>query len=215
MTLPARGGLPGAGRPRAYAAAKLTKFLNHIRQGNSLRMAAHACGIQHTTIVEMLRRGKAHRAEWGNILPDKDEKSLDHKFLERYEQAVGGGEVDLVKVITTSASDGNTADAKWLLSRRNPKQWGERNSLHITGEKPIDRAELVRDIGQLATVVRDEILAMTATEPERFGAITRISERWRDIIAGWSQNGTKPSTQTIALIASTEPHDTDVPANPS
>lgn len=179
---------------------QLTKAIKMIAKGNSIRVACHTNGIPPATFTAWLQRGKDDEKAWESAGDVNAPKSLQHGLLVRYRKAVGERESTLVSVVHDSATDTdspNVADAKWLLARFNPKRWGEKSTLTLNGEPPISREELMSTIRQMATVVQEEVMAMTCTETERIMALNRIEASWTELLAAVRLFGAQPSPAPV------------------
>lgn len=185
----------GPGRPKSYAEGKITRLLTYLRKGNSLAVACRATGVPQSSVMARNARGRADREQWIRLADENAAKSPDHMFLERYEAARAALETRLVDTVGKSAKE-NPADARWMLAHLNNSRWGDQSTVNVKGEKPIPRDDLFLSLGELANVVRDEIMAIEAPEHERTGALERIERRWAEVIGAW-----KTPQQRLAAAA--------------
>jgi hypothetical protein len=165
----------GGGRPKV-ADATLKKFLRFIREGNSIRAAAGSSGMGQQTYYKLAREADADRKD--------GRKTKLVKFMDSFERARADAETMLAKVVHKSALGDkklqlppNTADARFMLAHINSKRWADRARIDFHGDPPLDRAELMRGVQELAKAVRDEV--------EDPLILARIDARWEDIIEGW------------------------------
>lgn len=162
----------GGGRPRVEQ-AKLETFLKFIRDGNTVRAAAGSAGISQELIYKLLRLG-ASEIEDGR-------KTKLAKFVNEFHENRALAESDYVTIVKTASSE-DVANARFMLAHINRKRWGDRSRVDLYGNvQPIDRAELMRGIQELAKAVRDEV--------EDPAVMARINARWADIISAWKTGG--------------------------
>jgi hypothetical protein len=83
--------------------------LEALRNGNTRRSAAHAAGINQSTIFEWLK---------------------NPILSEHIKKAESDAELEMVKIVRTQAKKTWTA-AAWWLERKNPKNWGKREQTDL------------------------------------------------------------------------------------
>ena len=157
----------GGGRPRVEQ-DKLDKFLDFIKQGNGIRASVGSAGISHAVFYKLMRIGHAER--------NAGRKTRLAKFVDKFEEARAIAETDLVKIVRDKSPE-DVASARFMLAHINPKRWADRTRIDVHGEPPIDRADLLRGVQELAKAVRDEV--------EDPAVMARIDARWADVIEGW------------------------------
>jgi hypothetical protein len=158
----------GAGRPRVEQ-DKLDKFLTFVRDGNTVRAAAGSAGISQELIYKLLRLGHSER--------EAGKKTKLAKFIHEFEANRALAESDYVTIVKKASTE-DVANARFMLAHINRKRWGDRSRVDLYGGvAPIDRAELLRGIQELAKAVRDEV--------EDPAVLLRINARWKDIIDAW------------------------------
>lgn len=166
----------GGGRPRVEQ-TKLDSFLKFIRDGNTVRAAAGSAGISQELIYKLLRLGHAER--------DAGRKTKLAKFIQEFESNRALAESDYVTIVKNASAE-DVANARFMLAHINRRRWGDRARLDLYGGvQPIDRAELLRGIQELAKAVRDEV-----EDPE---TMQRINAKWKEIIDAWRSGEPEPT----------------------
>lgn len=97
--------------------------------------AAAACGVPKSTFMSWLKTG---RGEPSGIYRD---------LVDALDLATAKPHTKLVNVVYTSAMQGDTKDAKWLLERMFPEQWGATKQIELTGSatQPIQSVQMSLD----------------------------------------------------------------------
>lgn len=106
-------------------AAMMDRLVKLIQVGNYKENAAAMCGISRATFNNWLLRGARGEAPFTELLAGVEKAQAE---------AVGH------KVATiTAASQKNWQAAAWWLERTNPRKWGRKDALELSGneDKPI------------------------------------------------------------------------------
>lgn len=161
------------GRPPKLTEAVRDRFLDAIRNGNTIKNACAYAGITQTTFYhwqEYARTGRqaGRRAEIAQFLDSyrRAEAEVLSESVMRVRKA-GSGEVVTHRVTTTRKRPDGTdeivvtetlmagewrADA-WFLERRNPREWGRRDRTPVDVEREAER--LAKELG----ISVDELMA--------------------------------------------------------
>lgn len=101
------------------------RIVGLIRAGNYAEVAARACGIAKKTFYDWLQRGGRGEEPF---------TGLAHAVEDATAQAEARDVAQIGK-----ASEQHWQAAAWRLERKNPKRWGRKDGLEITGneEKPV------------------------------------------------------------------------------
>lgn len=101
------------------------RLVKMIQGGNYAEVAARACGISKTTFYEWLQRGGRGEQPFASLAA-------------AVEKAAGEAEVRDVLMVGRAAETQWQA-AAWRLERKEPKRWGRKDGLEITGDeqKPV------------------------------------------------------------------------------
>lgn len=165
----------GGGRPRVDE-KNIKLFLDYIEAGNSIRASAGAARISKAVIYKMMRLGEVDQAA--------KRRTKFAKFMDSFEHSRAKAETNYVTIVASGAAGDSgkgikpdTSDAKFMLAHINSRRWADRRRIDINGDTPIDRADLLRGVQELAKAVRDEV-----EDPE---ILKRIDARWEDIIESW------------------------------
>jgi hypothetical protein len=137
------------GRPTKLTPATKNKLLSMIKMGSPLESACKACRLDYNTVRDWINRGK-------NTHPSRPPTPEYVDFAVDFEQALSEGESLLISYIHVAAKSKDWKAAAWLLSRRNPHQWGERklNSLE-------DIAVLLAGYGVLPKEKIEQLLSLS------------------------------------------------------
>lgn len=124
------------------------KLVTLIKVGNYAEVAARACGISKDTFYKWLLRGGKGEEPF---------KSL----ADAVEHAAAESESRDVLHMAKHASRHWQA-AAWRLERKNPKKWGRKDSLELTGddEKPIAVRGAKVDMGRLTAEERATLMRL-------------------------------------------------------
>lgn len=163
------------GRPSKLTPEIREKLCEYVRLGMFQKDAARACGVSESTLHAWKQRGARaarEREDLGKLkkrvlqqrcrreklspsgtkaqLIDRlvTEEGEYLEFLESLEQSAAQGEAYLLALVQKGATD-NTADAKWLLERINPRRYARRTVTELVGKDdgPVEvaGADSVRD----------------------------------------------------------------------
>ena len=127
--------------PGKFSPERQKTITNLIRAGCTIERACNAAGIESRTLRFWRKRGKAGEEPYAS-------------FCLALKEADAMGEAHRVAVIA-KAGDEDWRAAAWLLSRRHPERWGERQSIEHSGpnKSPITidaRTDLIERITRLA-----------------------------------------------------------------
>lgn len=110
------------------------RILTAVRAGNYLDDAARYAGITDRTIFNWMKRGRdaLDAAGGDDDLVDPDEQ-MYVRFFRSVERARSAAVVRNLSIIQRAA-EVNWQAAAWYLERTNPRKWGRRDTLEVTGE---------------------------------------------------------------------------------
>ena len=118
-------------RPTKLTPELQTQIVAYITAGSYVETAAKASGIDKTTLYDWLVRGAKHEEPFA-------------AFSHAVERALGQGELRDIAIIDNAAKSGVWQAAAWKLERRNPKMWGRREHVELTGANggPVAHADV-------------------------------------------------------------------------
>ena len=122
------------------------KVVEYIEMGMPIGKAANAVGVAHQTFDRWVRRGESPVDGNGDsifVQLVQDLATAEANFIKRNVARVDKG------------ADRNTEDAKWLLERRDPGEFGKRVELDIGPSKVLialqEKARALRDAEYIGT----------------------------------------------------------------
>ncbi len=137
------------GRPTKLVPERVERLLEAIRVGNYINTAVVYAGITEATFYRWLEIGEANK------------EGKYREFLESVKKAEADAEARQVALISKAANETWQA-AAWLLERKHPARWGQRNKTEVTGKEggPIQvdidaKAKLFGIISDGAARIRD------------------------------------------------------------
>jgi hypothetical protein len=102
------------GRPLKLEPAVMERLLQAVRDGNTRRASARAAGICRATFQRWISEGKRQR------------KGKFRDFLDQLRGAEAEAELQLLAGIRAAGVEhGRWQALAWILSRRNPADWGD------------------------------------------------------------------------------------------
>jgi hypothetical protein len=110
-----------AGRPCKLTESVAQRIVNAVKSGAYLETACAFAGVAKSTFYEWLRKGRNQR------------KGKFQRFADAIEKAIAGSEIRDLLVIDKAAQSGDWRAAAWRLERKNPKQWGPKKVLEVSG----------------------------------------------------------------------------------
>jgi transposase-like protein len=114
------------GRPTKLTPEVQESLVQMVRAGNYAETAAAYAGVDKTTLYDWLKRGRADR------LADTESPHAD--FSHAVEKALAHAEItDVLHIGAAAADKAHWPAAAWRLERRDPKKWGRRDKLALTG----------------------------------------------------------------------------------
>jgi hypothetical protein len=116
------------GQPTMLTPEASAIFLQQLRSGNYLEVAAALAGVDRTTVYQWLRKGR------------KQPTGIYHDFLALVEEAQAHAECRLVSLVAKAAADQWQA-AAWHLERKFPDRWGRKERLDVTVDSAADKAQ--------------------------------------------------------------------------
>jgi hypothetical protein len=142
-------------RPTKLTPELQTQIVAYITAGSYVETAAKAAGICKDTLYEWLSRGAKGDEPY-------------RAFSDAVQRALGQGELRDIAIIDNAAKNGVWQAAAWKLERRNPKMWGRREHVELTGANggPVAHADATADILQAYAL---EALALVS-EAERIAS---------------------------------------------
>jgi hypothetical protein len=123
-----------AGKPTLLNTDMIEAISSIVAAGNYLDDAAHSVGITARTAFKWAARGRQALADADNNhdnIPDTERIYV--QFVHAVEKARSEAAIRNVRVIQDATAD-NWQAAAWYLERTNPKKWGRRETVEITGE---------------------------------------------------------------------------------
>ncbi len=101
------------------------KLVNLIKAGNYAEVAARACGIHKDTFYKWLLRGGQGEEPFKSLSDAVEIAAAEAEALDVFNMA--------------KHSNKHWQAAAWRLERKNPKKWGRKDALELTGDedKPI------------------------------------------------------------------------------
>lgn len=112
-----------AGRPTKLTAALRKKMALLVRAGNTVEVAAQACGISERTFYNWMEQGEAAKT------------GAYHDFYVAVEEARATFEATHVATIAAAAQRGSWQAAAWLLTHRHPERWGTATERMRSGDE--------------------------------------------------------------------------------
>lgn len=122
------------GRRSIISEEIIDRIVTAVRGGNYLDDSARYAGIGERTIFEWLAKGREALEAAGD---DIDLVPPDRQLYARLTQAVEKARSDAVVrnlTLIQRAAETNWQAAAWYLERTNPRKWGRRDTVEITGE---------------------------------------------------------------------------------
>lgn len=142
---PSPGGLPPApvaprapswrgGRPTKLVPEVIDALEAELSQGHTLRASCAAAGVGWSTFKDWTRAGRSEGST-----------ALQRELVRAVEHAEGAGERTLERIVRTSAEiDPN--QARWLLERRWPEDWGRRDLVALDTTSQAPDVEVLREL---------------------------------------------------------------------
>lgn len=114
------------------------EICKYIKQGNYAKTACLLCNISEATYYNWLERGKTSKS--GKYV----------EFLESIKKAEKFADAYFVQIIRKAAEKHpmNWTAAAWLLERRSPQEWGNKEELDITHHTGIDELAVKLQAGR-------------------------------------------------------------------
>jgi len=160
------GEKPTIGRPTKWTQELQDLVCENIMAGNFDNVSAEAAGLRYATFKDWMQRGEGAD-------PTRKPKEPFVSFAAAVRKARNEAQARLVQIIANSAIT-RSDDAKWLLERRWPKEWGSKSEMTLKGasDGPIkiglsfERTIIERDpeTGEARTVIDN---APTPVAPTR------------------------------------------------
>jgi len=130
-----------AGRKTKLTPTLCDQLCKHIENGNYAKTACLLVGISEETYYKWKKKGEESKS--GKYV----------EFLESIKKAEKKADAKLVSIILAASEKHpmNWTAAAWLLERRNPEEWGNREELDITHHTGFD------DLGEAIKSSREKI----------------------------------------------------------
>lgn len=132
MSTPARK--RSAGRRTLLTDEVQERIVTAVRGGNYLDDAARYGGVTDRTVLNWMQKGREALAEVDGeddlVAPEME---IYVRFFRAIEKARSDAVVRNLTLVQRAAED-NWQAAAWYLERTNPRKWGRRDTLEVTGE---------------------------------------------------------------------------------
>lgn len=115
------------GNPSTLDGRKVNKIVRLIKKGSYVKPAVEASGINYSTFLTWMRKGKKGIAPYDEV-------------YRKIEKAKAESETDIVEMLHDSMESGNTGVMQWMLSRKFPKRWEktERQEVKVDNTQKIE-----------------------------------------------------------------------------
>lgn len=148
-------------QPLKLTDATRDRIVQAILAGNYMETAAAYAGISKQTLYR-----------WIQMADEPDADPIYRDFRDAVETARAQSEIRNVALIQKAANDGTWQAAAWYLERTNPRRWGRRDSVAITGEDggpvrvEVSARETLAAKLAAAEIAAREAIETTATEDD-------------------------------------------------
>jgi hypothetical protein len=105
-----------------------------VRGGSYLDDAASYAGVGERTVYAWLARGRDAEKAYEQGQPINVDEQACLQFQQAVQKARADAVVRNVALIQRAAEDGSWQAAAWYLERTNPRKWGRRDTVEVTGE---------------------------------------------------------------------------------
>ena len=114
-------------KPTAISKSKMERIANLVRAGNYVKPSVLACGVNYSTFLSCMNKGKK------GVAPYED-------WYYMIEEAKAEAETGMVQRLYDSASNGNVGVDMWMLSRMFPQRWQstQRSEVKVDNSQTIE-----------------------------------------------------------------------------